>query len=277
MHQHRPPVTNPGSPSRHPGGRIRPVHPRPPAGHAAGRARAPTSSRSSGPAATRPAPSLPSPPGTATSARWSWTSSQRTTVMKNAHDLISWADVLIENFRPGVADRLGASVMRRTRSNSGLIYCSLPGFGEDSPHRNDRGWEHIVGAATGAHQGVAGMDEPLFLPLPSASNFAAIIAAVSVAMALNARQRTGQGQRIEVPLHSAMFAAMGRHLSNFHDINPPDLFHPPSQCDVPPVPVRRWPLCAKPRHVPAIRQPVPASSGTPRVDRRSRGPLRRGS
>ena len=143
--------------------------------------------------------------------------------LKSARDLIAWADVLIENFRPGVADRLGIGY-EATRSNSGLIYCSLPGFGEDSPHRNDRGWEHIVGAATGAHQGVAGMDEPLFLPLPSASNFAAIIAAVSVAMALNARQRTGQGQRIEVPLHSAMFAAMGRHLSNFHDINPPDLF-----------------------------------------------------
>ena len=143
--------------------------------------------------------------------------------LKAARDLINWADVLIENFRPGVADRLGIGY-EATRSNSGLIYCSLPGFGEDSPHRNDRGWEHIVGASTGAHQGVAGMDEPLFLPLPSASNFAAIIAAVSVAMALNARQRTGQGQRIEVPLHSAMFAAMGRHLSNFHDINPPDLF-----------------------------------------------------
>ena len=143
--------------------------------------------------------------------------------VKSAHDLIDWADVLIENFRPGVADRLGIGY-DATKSNSALVYCSIPGFGEDNPHRNDRGWEHIVGAATGAHQGVAGMDEPLFLPLPSASNFAAIIAAVSVAMALNARQRTGRGQRIEVPMHSAMFAAMGRHLSNFHDINPPDLF-----------------------------------------------------
>ena len=143
--------------------------------------------------------------------------------LKNAHDLINWADVLIENFRPGVADRLGIGY-DATGANPGLIYCSLPGFGEDSPHRNDRGWEHIVGAATGAHQEVAGMDEPLFLPLPSASSFAAIVAAVSVAMSLNARQRTGHGQRIEVPMHSAMFAAMGRHLSNFHDISPPDLF-----------------------------------------------------
>ena len=143
--------------------------------------------------------------------------------LKQAKELAAWADVLIENFRPGVADRLGIGYAD-TKSNAGLIYCSLPGFGEDSPHRNERGWEHIVGAATGAHQGVSGMDEPLFLPLPSASTFAAIVGAVSVAMALNARQRTGKGQRIEVPLHSAMFAAMGRHLSNFHDIDPPDLF-----------------------------------------------------
>ena len=143
-----------------------------------------------------------------------------------ARELITWADVLIENFRPGVADRLGIGY-GATGDNPGLIYCSLPGFGEDSPHRDERGWEHIVGAATGAHQGVGEMDEPLFLPLPSASSFAAIIASVSVAMALVARERTGKGQRIEVPLHSAMFAAMGRHLSNFHDINPPDLFQLP--------------------------------------------------
>lgn len=143
--------------------------------------------------------------------------------LKQAHNLINWADVLIENFRPGIADRLGIGY-DAAKDNPGLIYCSLPGFGEDSPHRYERGWEPIVGAATGAHQGVAGMDEPLFLPLPSASTFAAIIGSVSVAMALNARQRTGKGQRIEVPLHSAMFAAMGRHLSNFHDISPPDLF-----------------------------------------------------
>ena len=143
--------------------------------------------------------------------------------LKQANDLIGWADVLVENFRPGVADRLGIGY-EAAKANPGLIYCSLPGFGEDSPRRYDRGWDPIVAAATGAHQGVAGMDEPLFLPLPAASTFAAIIASVSVAMALIARERTGRGQRIEVPLHSAMFAAMGRHLSKFHDINPPDLF-----------------------------------------------------
>ena len=146
---------------------------------------------------------------------------------RQAQDLAHWADVLIENFRPGVADRLGIGYAAATQANPGLIYCSLPGFGPDSPHRQERGWEPIVVAAAGGHQGVAGMDEPLFLPLPAASTFAAVIGAVSVAMALVARQRTGRGQRIEVPLHSAMFAAMGRHLSRFHHINPPDLFQLP--------------------------------------------------
>ena len=141
-----------------------------------------------------------------------------------AQGLAKGADVVIENFRPGVADRLGIGYEALSDGNYSLIYCSLPGFGEDSPHRQQRGWEPIVAAATGSHQPLEGMGEPLFLPLPAASTFAAIIGAVSVSMALIARQHTGKGQRIEAPLHSAMFAAMGRHLVQFQDINPPDLF-----------------------------------------------------
>ena len=138
--------------------------------------------------------------------------------------LVSTADVLIENFRPGVADRLGIGYDRLSKLNPRLIYCSLPGFGEESPHRNRRGWEPIVGAATGVYQNVEGMSEPLFSPLPAASTFAAIHGAVSVAMAVVARDRTGVGQRVEVPLHSAMFTAMGIYLVRLHDTVPDDIF-----------------------------------------------------
>ena len=141
-----------------------------------------------------------------------------------AQGLVKNADVVIENFRPGVAQGLGIGYEALEPENPGLVYCSLPGFGEDSPHRHRQGWEPVVAAATGAHQPLDGMSEPLFLPLPAASTFAAIVGAVSVSMALIARQRTGKGQRIEAPLHSAMFAAMGRHLVQFRDIDPPDLF-----------------------------------------------------
>ncbi|PKB84369.1 MAG: hypothetical protein BZY88_00065 [SAR202 cluster bacterium Io17-Chloro-G9] len=147
-----------------------------------------------------------------------------------AQDLVSTADVLIENFRPGVADRLGIGYPQLAEANPHLIYCSLPGFGEGSPQRDQPGWEPIIGAATGAYSpldGDTGVDaepDPLFLPLPVASTFAAILGSVSVAMALVARDRTGKGQRIEVPLHNAMFAAMGRHLVKLHDFETADLF-----------------------------------------------------
>ena len=137
------------------------------------------------------------------------------------------ADVVIENYRPGVADRLGIGFQALSKDNPRLLYCSIPGFGEDSPHRNERGWESIVSAATGVYQHIDGADEPLFLPLPAASTFAAMVASVSVAMAIVARDRTGKGQHIEAPMHSAMFSAIGRHLVKLYDINPPDLFDLP--------------------------------------------------
>lgn len=143
---------------------------------------------------------------------------------KQALELAEDADVLIENFRPGVADRLGIGYESVSGLNPRLIYCSLPGFGEDNPQRNQRGWEPIVAASTGVYQEVEGINEPLFVPLPVASSFGAILGAVSVGMALSARHHTGVGQRIEVPLHSAVFPAMGRHLVKLHDTEPPDVF-----------------------------------------------------
>ena len=184
--------------------------------------------------------------------------------LKQANDLIGWADVLVENFRPGVADRLGIGY-EAAKANPGLIYCSLPGFGEDSPRRYDRGWDPIVAAATGAHQGVAGMDEPLFLPLPAASTFAAIIASVSVAMALIARERTGGAAHRGSPAqrhvrrHGTAPFQIPRH-------QPARPVHAAPQCNVAPVPVFRWPLCPEPRNVPAFRQPVPPGGGSPRMD-----------
>ena len=137
---------------------------------------------------------------------------------RNARTLAENADVLIENFRPGVADRLGIGYDALSEANPALIYCSLPGFGEESRYRDQRGWEPIVGAATGVHRAARGLDEPLFVPLPFTSTFAAIISSVSVGMALCARQRTGEGQRIEVPLHSAMFTGIGRYMVKMHDM-----------------------------------------------------------
>ena len=141
----------------------------------------------------------------------------------NAVALAKQADIVIENYRPGVADRLGIGYKALSKANPQLLYCSIPGFGEDSPHRNERGWEGIVSASTGTYQPYDETEEPLFLPLPTASTFAAIVSAVSVGMAVGARDRNGKGQHIEVPMHSAMFSAIGRNLVKLFDIDPPNL------------------------------------------------------
>ena len=160
-----------------------------------------------------------------------------------ARALASKADVVIENFRPGVADRMGIGYARLAAENPSLVYCSLPGFGENHPDREKQGWEPIIGAATGLYPKVEGSYEPLYSPLPIASTFAAIVGAVAVTMALCARDRTSQGQRIEVPLYDAMFTAMGRHLVKFHEMEDPD---PRNQ---PRLPMQRQYQCADGRWV----------------------------
>ena len=144
---------------------------------------------------------------------------------ENARRLVSRADVVIENFRPGVAERLGIGYGDLSADNPGLIYCSLPGYGEEHPSRNEPGWDPVISAETGFYPETAESDgEPLFTPLPIASTFAALLGSVSVAMAVNARDKTGKGQRIEVPLHSAMFTAMGSRIIKFNNYEYVDRF-----------------------------------------------------
>ena len=64
-----------------------------------------------------------------------------------ARALIASADVVVENFRPGVMDRLGLGATAMTEANPRLIYCSLPGFASDDPRAGMPAWEGIVGAA----------------------------------------------------------------------------------------------------------------------------------
>lgn len=162
---------------------------------------------------------------------------------EKARQLARDADVVIENFRPGTAERLGIGYQELAAINPQLIYCSLPGFGPEHTWRQRQGWDAIVGAATGLYSNVEGAAEPLFTPLPIPSTFAAIVGAVAVAMALCARDGGKGGQRIEVPLYDAMFTAMGRHLVQFHDIDLPDTRSQPR------LPMQRQYQCADGRWV----------------------------
>ncbi len=143
--------------------------------------------------------------------------------LAHARALIDSADVLIENFRPGVMDRLGLGWDTVRRDHDRLIYCSLPGFASDDPRATMPAWEGVLAAATGTYTGgatsssrstlsqpAAGTPEqPRFNALPLASEFGALAAAIAIVMALIAQERDGLGQRLEVPLFDAMFLAFG--------------------------------------------------------------------
>ncbi len=137
-----------------------------------------------------------------------------------ARNLIGSADVVIENFRPGVMDRLRLSARAMTEQHPQLIYCSIPGFASDDPRRDVAAWEGVVGAASDTYATVGQLlgaddprvddpDRPVFTALPLASNFGGFHAATAIVMALIARGRTGRGQTIEIPLFDAMFELIG--------------------------------------------------------------------
>jgi len=135
---------------------------------------------------------------------------------ETARRLIDSADVVIENFRPGVMDRLGLGAAWATERNPRLIYCSIPGFAADDPRAELRAWEGILNAATDNCIPRAGEEpprwdwsRPFFSAPPLASNFGAFFGATGIVMALIARQRSGFGQRVEVPMFAAMFTLIG--------------------------------------------------------------------
>ena len=128
-----------------------------------------------------------------------------------ARQLIETADVVIENFRPGVMDRLGLAPESFHAVNDQLIWCSMPGFSKKDPRAGLQGWEGIVSAATGLYPPhlLAVEGPPVFSALPLASTFAAMMAAHRIAAALVAKHRFGRGETIEVSLYHAAFQAMG--------------------------------------------------------------------
>jgi crotonobetainyl-CoA:carnitine CoA-transferase CaiB-like acyl-CoA transferase len=128
-------------------------------------------------------------------------------------DLAARSDVVIENFRPGVMERLGLGPSVLRAANPRLITLSLPGFASTDPERAPlAAWEAVIAASTGQftdmglNRQLMGIN-PSFTPLGLASAYGAAFGAMSVLFALGARDRNG-GDHIEVPLASALFEGL---------------------------------------------------------------------
>jgi crotonobetainyl-CoA:carnitine CoA-transferase CaiB-like acyl-CoA transferase len=128
-----------------------------------------------------------------------------------ALQLAQGADILVENFRPGVMERFGLGRDQLLSAAPRLIYCSLPGFPADDPRAELPAWEGVVESAAGLYlpNPERPDDGPLFNAIPVASTYAAFIAAHAVMAALIARERDGLGQAVEVSLFDACFEFIG--------------------------------------------------------------------
>ncbi|KTT14186.1 CaiB/BaiF CoA transferase family protein [Pseudacidovorax intermedius] len=128
--------------------------------------------------------------------------------------LVRSADVLVENFRPGVMQRLGLGYDALLAENPRLIYCAISGFGQDGPLRDLPAYDQIIQGMSGTMR-ITGAPEsaPLRVGYPMADTIGGMTAAFAIAAALADRQRTG-GTFIDVAMLEAVMATMGWVVSN---------------------------------------------------------------
>jgi crotonobetainyl-CoA:carnitine CoA-transferase CaiB-like acyl-CoA transferase len=117
--------------------------------------------------------------------------------------LVERADVLIENFRTGVLDRLGFPVSRLHELNPGLIILSITGFGHDGPEAKRAGYDQIA-QGEGGLMSITGTDQPTKVGVPIADLIAGMYGAYGVLAALHERSRTGHGRVVRTSLLAGM-------------------------------------------------------------------------
>lgn len=134
--------------------------------------------------------------------------------LAQAKALIASADILVENFRPGVMARLGLDPAELRKDRPDLITVSIPGFAsEDTLRRDWRAFEGVIAAASGVYTDM-GLNRvlmgksPCYSPLPLASAYGTMLAASAAVLALQAREASGLGDQIEVPLASAVLEGL---------------------------------------------------------------------
>jgi crotonobetainyl-CoA:carnitine CoA-transferase CaiB-like acyl-CoA transferase len=132
------------------------------------------------------------------------------------HRLVQTADVLVENFRPGVMDRLGLGYATLTKIKPDLIYCAISGFGQTGPLKDNPAYDQIVQGLSGV-MSITGdkYSAPLRVGFPLADTVGGITAAFAIAAALFRRERTGAGEFIDLSMLESTIATMGWAVSNW--------------------------------------------------------------
>lgn len=126
-----------------------------------------------------------------------------------ARQLAAQVDIICENFRPGVAEKLGITYEILGKDNPGLIYCSTTAFGREGADSKRPGMDPVVQALSGIMQ-LTGDDKtgPLKTGMPYADLITPLLSTIGVMAALNARNKTGKGQRVDLSMIDATIFSM---------------------------------------------------------------------
>jgi len=135
-----------------------------------------------------------------------------------AQALAARVDVVVENFRPGVAARLGIGAEAMRKANPRLIYCSISGFGQEGPFRDLPAYDLVVQAMSGL---MAATGEEGGAPLKAGESIADLIAGLfaswSIMAALVRRNATGEGAVLDIAMYDALFSMLTTsHAQHFY-------------------------------------------------------------
>ena len=127
--------------------------------------------------------------------------------LKVANDLVKNADVIVENFSPGVMDKLGLGYEEVQKINPSVIYASLSGFGHNGPRRLEPAWDSIA-QASGGLMCVNGFPDrpPLRVGIVIADYLSGLYTTIAILAALHHREKTGSGQAIDISMQDCIWA-----------------------------------------------------------------------
>ena len=131
-------------------------------------------------------------------------------------DLARRADVLIQNFRHGTAERIGIGYQALRAINPRLVYCSISGYGSEGPYRDRPGQDLVLQGYSGSMYSVGAQgDPPAASALWAADVMTGYQAAIGILAALQARERTGHGQQVEVDMLSVTLDCQAQELVTY--------------------------------------------------------------
>ena len=131
-------------------------------------------------------------------------------------DMVSGADVLVENFRAGVLARLGYDWPALRERSPRLVYCAISGFGQTGPMRGAPAYDQVIQGLSGM-MSITGTPDtvPLRVGFPICDTVGGLMAAMAISAALAGRERTGKGCFLDVSMLEAAISAMGWTVSNY--------------------------------------------------------------